>query len=111
MSSTLRLLTLSVALLALALSAVSQNPGVPAPRDPLGDNDIKLPNGKSMRQEMAKADYDRNVKDLQTLARLATEARDEMQATDRYVVSLKTVKKLEEIEKLSKTVRSRLTRF
>jgi len=72
--------------------------------------DVKLPNGKSQKDEIIRADYDRNLKDAGDLARLAGEIKDDLEKGDRYLVSLKTLKKLEDVEKLSKDIRQRLRR-
>lgn len=72
--------------------------------------DVKLPNGKSQRDEIVRADYERNLKDAGELARLSEEIKDDLEKGDRYLVSLKTLKKLEDVEKLSKDIRQRLRR-
>jgi hypothetical protein len=82
-----------------------------AQRPPLRDEpDVKLPNGKSQRDEIARVDYERNLKDAGELARLSEEIKDDLEKGDRYLVSLKTLKKLEDVEKLSKDIRQRLRR-
>jgi hypothetical protein len=42
---------------------------------------------------------------------LSEEVRIELEKNDRHVMSVTTLKKLEEIEKLAKRIRSRLKRF
>jgi len=72
--------------------------------------DVKLPNGKLQKDEIIRADYERNLKDAGDLAHLAEEIKDDLEKGDRYLVSLKTLKKLDDVEKLSKDIRQRLRR-
>jgi hypothetical protein len=78
----------------------------PAP-DPA---DVKLPNGKSQREEIIRVDYERNLRDAGELARLSEEIKDDLEKGDRNLVSLKTLKKLDDVEKLTKDIRQRLRR-
>lgn len=74
------------------------------------EHDMKLPNGKSQKDEIIRADYERNLRDAGKLARLSEEIKDDLEKGDRYLVSLKTLKQLDEVEKLSKDIRQRLRR-
>jgi len=71
----------------------------------------RLPNGKSQREEIAKADYKKNLDDATELARLAEELKADLEKESAYVVSLKTIKKTEDIEKLERNIRARLKRY
>ena len=71
---------------------------------------MKLPNGKSQKDEIIRVDYERNLRDAGELARLAEEIKDDLEKGDRYLVSLKTLKKLDDVEKLTKDIRQRLRR-
>lgn len=73
--------------------------------------DRKLPNGKSQRDEIVKADHKKNLEDATQLAKLSGDIKDELEKSDPFVVSVKTVKKLEDIEKLSRDIRGRLKRY
>ncbi|MBZ5635287.1 MAG: hypothetical protein LAO55_19350 [Acidobacteriia bacterium] len=77
---------------------------------PKDEPDVKLPNGKSQKDEIIRVDYERNLKDAGDLARLAEEIKDDLEKGDRYLVSTKTLKKLDDVEKLSKDIRQRLRR-
>jgi hypothetical protein len=90
--------------LCTVLVLLAQNP---ATKD---EPDVKLPNGKSQKDEIIRADYERNLKDAGELARLAGEIKDDLEKGDRYLVSLKTLKKLDDVEKLTKDIRQRLRR-
>ena len=80
-------------------------------RSPTKDEpDVKLPNGKWQKDEIIRVDYERNLKDAGELARLSEQIKDDLEKGDRYLVSLKTLKELEDVEKLSKEIRQRLRR-
>lgn len=72
--------------------------------------EVKLANGKSQKDEIVRVDYERNLRDAGELARLSEEIKDDLEKGDRYLVSLKTLKQLEDVEKLSKDIRQRLRR-
>jgi hypothetical protein len=74
------------------------------------DLDVKLPNGKMQREEIIRVDYERNLRDAGDLARLAEEIKDDLEKGDRNLVSVKTLKKLDDVEKLAKDIRQRLRR-
>jgi hypothetical protein len=98
----MRYLTL---LLLVSLSgAYSQSSKTDSPED------IKLPNGKSWNDAIAKADYERNLKDARELAKLSAEIQGELENSAAFVLSLKTLKKVEEAEKLAKNMRSRMSK-
>ncbi len=73
--------------------------------------DVKLPNGKSQKDEIVRVDYEHNLRDAGELARLSEEIKDDLEKGDRYLVSTKTLKKLDDVEKLSKDIRQRLRRY
>ena len=73
--------------------------------------DVQFPNGKSQHEEILKADHKKNLEDAAAMAKLAEEVSEDLEKDDRYVMSLKTLKKLDEIEKLSKGIRGRLKKY
>ena len=91
-----------------AILAFAQQP--PIPPSSRG-TDVQLPNGKSQQDEILKQDYKENLEDATAMAKLAEEVSEEIEKDDRYVYSLKTLKKLDEIEKLTKNIRGRLKKF
>ena len=97
-----------VCLLALfAASATSQ-----IPKDPIPDSsDARLPNGKSQKEEILKADHEKSLEDAGKLMQLSEELKIELEKNDRHVLAISTLKKLDEIEKLTKRIRSRLRRY
>ena len=82
-----------------------------AQHPPIVPPDDQLPNGKSRQEEMLKLDHKKNLEDAAAMARLAEEVSEELEKNDRYVMSLKTLKKLDEIERLAKAVRGRIKRY
>lgn len=82
-----------------------------APQARNEEPDVKLPGGKSQREEILKSDHEKSLDDAARLMVLSEEVRIELEKNDRHVMSVTTLKKLEEIEKLAKRIRSRLKRF
>ena len=70
--------------------------------------DVFLPNGKSQKEEILKAEHRQNIKDAADLAELAEQLKIDLEKNDRYVLSLTTLKKTDDIEKLVKRIRARL---
>ncbi len=109
MKWSLRRGALAVSFLAVLGIAVAQFPGEPPrPVPPESSADVRLPNGKSQRDEILKAEHEENLKDAAKLADLTQELKEDLEKQDRFVFSLATLKKTEEIEKLAKKIRSRL---
>lgn len=104
--------TLCLILLFLCAGAAQVPPQiVPPPRAPSEDSDPKLPNGKSQRDAIVRDDYRRNVEDAAELVKLATELKTDLEKDDAFVVSVKSIKKTEDIEKLARSIRGRLKRY
>lgn len=101
--------TLALSLFALGSLAVSQDPS-PRPRsaEREREEDVNLPSGKSQRDEILKAEREQNIKDANQLAELAGQLKEEIEKNDRFVFSISTLKKTDEIEKLVKRIRSRM---
>ena len=91
--------------LALAISA--QPPPRPRPGDEPPE-DARLPNGKLQRDEILKADFQKSLGDARELSKLAEELKTDLEKNDRYVLSIATLKKTEDIEKLAKRIHDRL---
>jgi hypothetical protein len=73
--------------------------------------EARLPDGKSQKEEILKADYKKNLEEAAELAKLAADLKTDLEKNTRYVVSLQTLKKTDEIEKLAKSIRGRLKRY
>jgi hypothetical protein len=100
------LLLVPAALTARLLPA--QKPPPPLPGD---TDDVRLPNGKKQQDEILKAEYEMNVKDAQELANIARTFEEDLEKDDRYVLSLSSLKKLDDMEKLTRRIRGRMKRF
>jgi hypothetical protein len=100
-----------VALLGVASSAVAQRGGADPGRPSNPQDDVKLPNGKSQRDEILKADRDKNIKDAAELADLAQQLQQDIEKNDVFVFSLATLKKMDDIEKLVKKIRGRVRHY
>ncbi|HEX5228585.1 MAG TPA: hypothetical protein VFW44_12780 [Bryobacteraceae bacterium] len=95
--------------LAFALSAGQppsdrQLPTTDAPED------ARLPNGKLQRQEILKADYQKNLEDVRALSKMTEELKTELEKSDYNVLSLGILKKVDDIDRLTKRIRDRLHR-
>jgi hypothetical protein len=77
-------------------------------RQPEDPSEAKLPNGKSQQEEILKADYQKTLQDASELVRLAEQLQDDLIKEDRHVLSLASLKKTEDIEKLARKIRTRL---
>ncbi|HLH00428.1 MAG TPA: hypothetical protein VKX49_29250 [Bryobacteraceae bacterium] len=101
--------------LVLACAAMfAQIPYPPGQREP-SDRDLappaeepRLPNGKLQRDEILKAEYEKNLDDARELSRLADDLKLQLEKNDRNVLSIATLKKTEEIEKIAKRIHDRL---
>jgi hypothetical protein len=100
----------ALALCLMPLSGVAQirQPPELSPPDNPDHGDVQLPNGKSQRDEILKVEREQNLKDAAKLADLADELKQELEKEDRFVFSLNTMKKAEEIEKLAHKIRTRM---
>lgn len=95
-------------LLFLMFSGLAQDPENPPLAPPVNQQDVRLPNGKSQRDEILKAEHQQNLKDADKLIEMAQDLKESLEKDDRYVLSLSTLKKTEDIEKLARKIRGRL---
>ena len=101
-----------VTLVLLAGASVSaldqQGGGRGGGRGGVEEEDVILPNGKSQKDEILKAEFQQNLKDAAELADLAEQLKIELEKNDRYILSMATLKKTDDIEKLARRIRTRL---
>jgi hypothetical protein len=97
-----------IALLAVGCIAFGQRGGSGADA-PQGD--VQLPNGKSQRAEILKAERQQNIKEAAQLVEMCKELQLDIEKNESYVLSLATLKKTDEIEKLVKRIRGRLRHY
>jgi hypothetical protein len=83
--------------------AGSSRPVVPDPQQ-----DVTLPNGKSQRAEILKAEREQNIKDAAQLVDMAKDLQQEIEKNESYVLSISALKKTDDIEKLVKRIRGRM---
>ena len=72
------------------------------------EKDPRLPNGKSQQEEILKADYEQNLKDARELTELTRTFELELEKNDRFVLALGLLKKLDDIDRLTKRIRGRM---
>jgi hypothetical protein len=96
---------IAVVSILLAASAPAQQPDL---RDPSKPAEIRLPNGKLQQDEILKADHEKSVKDAAQLIELSENLKKELEKDDSHVLSISSLKKTEEIEKIAKRIRARL---
>jgi hypothetical protein len=92
------------------LSAQINSDNPPGPPDDT-PRDTRLPNGKKQQDAILAADYQQNLKDARDLIDLAKSFELDLEKEDRYVLSVSSLKKLDDMEKLTKRIRSRLKHF
>jgi hypothetical protein len=100
-----------VALVACLAGLAFQQTTTPRPaRRPGGgdEEEVVLPSGKSQKDEILRAEHVQNMKDASDLMDLAQQLKLDLEKNDRYVVSMGTIKKTDDIEKLAKRIRARL---
>jgi len=103
MTPTLRrgaFLLLCAGLFTIALPQRGPSPGTPPEQ--------RLPNGKLQSDEILKTEHEANLKDAAELSQLAEQLKIDLEKNDRHVVSMGTIKKTDDIEKLAKRIRARL---
>jgi len=70
------------------------------------DQESPPPNNSDIAK--AKADREQNIKDAARLAQLAAEVKQELESGSEFTLSVATVKKADEVEKLSKKLHARM---
>jgi hypothetical protein len=70
----------------------------------------RLPGGQVQTDAILKAEYDQNVKDARELTSLAKSIELDFDKNDQNVLSLALLKKLDDVEKLTKRIRGRVRR-
>ncbi len=99
---------LVLAVMWMCLGQVPASPPVPS-RGP--DLSQPIPLTRQQRTALIKADHKRNVEDATELLRLAEQVKTELDKEDAQVISAKTIKQTEDIEKLARSINGRLKRY
>jgi len=66
---------------------------------------------RSQRNALIKADHEKNLADAAALLKLAEELTANLEKEDPLVISIKSIKQTEDIQKLAKNIHGRLKRF
>jgi len=90
-------------LLAQHIPPGGQNPDAPAI--------LRTPDGRNRTEMILKADHEASLKDIEAMRKLVEEVKIDMEKNDRHILSVATLKKIDEIEKLTKKIRGRMKRF
>ncbi|NWF85477.1 MAG: hypothetical protein HXY18_16810 [Bryobacteraceae bacterium] len=98
----------AVLLAALSPVAVAQRP---FPTRPGEEEPKKMPDGRLQSEVILKEDHKKNLEDLGRIRTLVGSIEEDLKKNDRHVLSLKALKDLEEIEKLSRRIRQRMKRY
>jgi hypothetical protein len=77
------------------------------PNDP---ESRRLPDGQLQVDAILKADYEQNVKDARELTALAKSIELDFDKNDQNVLSLGLLKKLDDVDKITKRIRGRVRR-
>jgi hypothetical protein len=72
--------------------------------------EVRLPNGKLQTDEILKNDYAKNLKDARDLTGLARGLEEDLEKNEAFVFSLASLKKLDDMERLTKRIRARMKR-
>jgi hypothetical protein len=97
-------------LLSLTFACTAQQPAGP-PEDtipPETPQEVRLPNGKLQREEILKADYKKNLEDARALSKLADQLKTALEKSDYNILSVDSLKKTEDIDRLARRIRDRL---
>jgi len=106
----LRIAALLPLLFLVAFGQLPERP-LPDPRNPdPNNNETRLPNGKLQRDEIVKAEYEKSLQDAAELIKLSEDLKGDLEKNKAFVVSIPSIKKTEEIEKLAKRIRGRMKR-
>jgi len=89
------------------LPAQTVRPQDPVPLPSTGE-DTHLPNGKLQRDEILKSEYDQNLRDARDLMELTKSFELELEKSDRFVLSLGLLKKLDDVDRITKRIRNRM---
>lgn len=96
-------MALAPAALAATLAGAQTLPGDEPP-------DRRMPDGRTQTEVILKADYDSNVRDARELTELAKSIELDFEKSDQNVLSLTLLKKLDDVEKITKRIRARVKR-
>ncbi len=71
----------------------------------------RLPDGRLQSLAILKADYEKSKEDIAKLIELAQQLEEEIQKNQEFVVDLRSLRKVEDIEELAGRIKKRMKRF
>ena len=86
----------------------SQPQSSDAKRKPTPDSSDDSPNSTPTPAKQLKWEYDATLKDIDKLVKLSAEIKDDMEKAGEHVLPLATLKKLDELERLTRKIRGRI---
>jgi len=100
-----------VLLFSLALASAAQQGPPERQLPPENPEEVRLPNGKLQREEILKADFQKNLEDARELSKLADGLKADLEKSDYNVLAVGTLKKTDDIDRIARRIRDRLKRF
>lgn len=97
-----------IIVLAAGTLLFAQFPPHPVTERPKEPEERRLPNGKLQQDEILKAEHQKSLEEVAKLIKLAEDLQSELEKNDRHILSISSLKKAEEIEKLAKRLRERI---
>jgi hypothetical protein len=97
----------------VCLCLLAQGPPLERPSNGRMDGSeiLRTPDGRNRTEMILKAEHEASMKDVDTMRKLIEDVKIDMEKNDRHVLSVGTLKKLDDIEKLTKKIRNRMKRF
>ena len=106
-----RILALGLALILAPLGAQVGGQRGGSGREPFGrEPEARMPDGRSRTLMILKSEAKKSVGDMERVVELAKELQEEIEANEFHTVDVRSVRKADEIIKLVRRVKSRLTR-
>jgi hypothetical protein len=89
-------------------SQTSQSQGSSSKRPQSSDSTDDSPNAPTTPAKLLKWEYEATLKDIDKLVKLSSEIREDMEKAGENVLPLATLKKLDELERLTRKIRGRI---
>jgi hypothetical protein len=91
---------------ALFAALLCAQPPIPTTRTE--DEPKRMPDGRLLSEMVRKQDFKDNLEDIEQMKRLLDTVKDELEKSEGHILSIRSLKNLEEIEKLTRRVRGRM---
>jgi len=89
-------------------SPTSQAQSSDSKKKPSTESTDDSPNSASTPAKQLKWEYEATLKDIEKLVKLSTEIKDDMEKAGENVLPLATLKKLDDLERLTRKIRGRI---